>query len=297
MKKTLLLGVLLLCALLAGAQTKVAPKLVKGDKKTYTTESITNVAGQKELKMSSVGEISVIDQLADGYVLELVTKKVESNTEADLVGRLMAVSEELTVNVPMRVQTDKDGHVLKMLNFSEVQQKTQAAISKIVDELIDQYPAAAMVSKDKIVEQLKTAISEKTLLSGFNAGTNPLVLNGKTISMGAQEEYVNELGLKMKRMFFPAADGTITATSTMNTSKDDIKQMIIQQVERLAPEQAEMVKQNIDMLIQSGAIKFEITEKAVYTLNADGWLKSITAESERNATGQKSSQKTTVTLQ
>ena len=297
MKKTLLLGVLLLCALLAGAQTKVAPKLVKGDKKTYTTESITNVAGQKELKMSSVGEISVIDQLADGYVLELVTKKVESNTEADLVGRLMAVSEELTVNVPMRVQTDKDGHVLKMLNFSEVQQKTQAAISKIVDELIDQYPAAAMVSKDKIVEQLKTAISEKTLLSGFNAGTNPLVLNGKTISMGAQEEYVNELGLKMKRMFFPAADGTITATSTMNTSKDDIKQMIIQQVERLAPEQAEMVKQNIDMLIQSGAIKFEITEKAVYTLNADGWLKSITVESERNTTDQKSSQKTTVTLQ
>jgi hypothetical protein len=297
MKKTLLLGVLLLCALLAGAQTKVAPKLVKGDKKTYTAESIINVAGQKELKMSSVGEISVIDQLADGYVLELVTKKVESNTEADLVGRLMAVSEELTVNVPMRVQTDKDGHVLKMLNFSEVQQKTQAAISKIVDELIDQYPAAAMVSKDKIVEQLKTAISEKTLLSGFNAGTNPLVLNGKTISMGAQEEYVNELGLKMKRMFFPAADGTITATSTMNTSKDDIKQMIIQQVERLAPEQAEMVKQNIDMLIQSGAAKFEITEKAVYTLNADGWLKSITAESERNAMGQKSSQKTTVTLQ
>ena len=297
MKKTLLLGVLLLCALLAGAQTKVAPKLVKGDKKTYTTESIINVAGQKELKMSSVGEISVIDQLADGYVLELVTKKVESNTEADLVGRLMAVSEELTVNVPMRVQTDKDGHVLKMLNFSEVQQKTQAAISKIVDELIDQYPAAAMVSKDKIVEQLKTAISEKTLLSGFNAGTNPLVLNGKTISMGAQEEYVNELGLKMKRMFFPAADGTITATSTMNTSKDDIKQMIIQQVERLAPEQAEMVKQNIDMLIQSGAAKFEITEKAVYTLNADGWLKSITTESERNGMGQKSSQKTTVTLQ
>ena len=294
MKKTLLLGVLLLCALLAGAQTKVAPK---GDKKTYTTESIINVAGQKELKMSSVGEISVIDQLADGYVLELVTKKVESNTEADLVGRLMAVSEELTVNVPMRVQTDKDGHVLKMLNFSEVQQKTQAAISKIVDELIDQYPAAAMVSKDKIVEQLKTAISEKTLLSGFNAGTNPLVLNGKTISMGAQEEYVNELGLKMKRMFFPAADGTITATSTMNTSKDDIKQMIIQQVERLAPEQAEMVKQNIDMLIQSGAAKFEITEKAVYTLNADGWLKSITTESERNGMGQKSSQKTTVTLQ
>ncbi len=297
MKKTLLLGVLLLCALLAGAQTKVAPKLVKGDKKTYTTESIINVAGQKELKMSSVGEISVIDQLADGYVLELVTKKVESNTEADLVGRLMAVSEELTVNVPMRVQTDKDGHVLKMLNFSEVQQKTQAAISKIVDELIDQYPAAAMVSKDKIVEQLKTAISEKTLLSGFNAGTNPLVLNGKTISMGAQEEYVNELGLKMKRMFFPAADGTITATSTMNTSKDDIKQMIIQQVERLAPEQAEMVKQNIDMLIQSGAAKFEITEKSVYTLNADGWLKSITTESERNGMGQKSSQKTTVTLQ
>ncbi len=297
MKKTLLLGVLLLCALLAGAQTKVAPKLVKGDKKTYTTESITNVAGQKELKMSSVSEISVIDQLADGYVLELVTKKVESNTEADLVGRLMAVLEELTVNVPMRVQTDKDGHVLKMLNFSEVQQKTQAAISKIVDELIDQYPAAAMVSKDKIVEQLKTAISEKTLLSGFNAGTNPLVLNGKTISMGAQEEYVNELGLKMKRMFFPAADGTITATSTINTSKDDIKQMIIQQVERLAPEEAEMVKQNINMLIQSGAIKFEITEKAVYTLNADGWLKSITAESERNTTDQKSSQKTTVTLQ
>ena len=41
------------------------------------------------------------------------------------------------------------------------------------------------------------------------------------------------------------------------------------------PSQAEMIKQNIDMVMQSGMMKIEMTEDTTYELQDDGWVKSI----------------------
>jgi pyruvate/2-oxoglutarate dehydrogenase complex dihydrolipoamide dehydrogenase (E3) component len=55
-----------------------------------------------------------------------------------------------------------------------------------------------------------------------------------------------------------------------------------------------MVKSNIDMLM--GNLKFEDTEKAIYTLSSDGWAKTIVAERSRELMGQKMSTKVSTTL-
>jgi len=67
-------------------------------------------------------------------------------------------------------------------------------------------------------------------------------------------------------------------------------------VEKSLPDQADMIKQNIDQLMNSGMLKMEMKETASYELQPDGWVKSIKAESTHDAMGQKMKTTTTVTL-
>jgi len=80
----------------------------------------------------------------------------------------------------------------------------------------------------------------------------------------------------------------------MNMTKDELKQMIIAQLEKTMPDQAEMIKQNIDMMI--GQMAFDATEKATYEMGADGWVSSLTVENSTDAMGQKTNSTTTVKL-
>ena len=293
MKKLFLLSTMLLMALMSSAQTKVAPKMQKGDKKTYVTEIAASLNG-KEVKMKSVADYKVTDQTATGYVLEYTPTSFESDADkTDLIGRMMSLNEEMMKGISIRLVTDKEGRVTGIQNFDEVNRNIKDHAGKLIDELLASTPSIP-VSKDDLMKQIAYDITEAKLAESFQAVTSPLVLNGKTIAIGAQEEYTNN-GMKMKRMYFPSADGTITATGSLDMSKEQIKQLIIDEVSKVSPDQAEIVKQNIDMFMQS--MKIEINEKAVFTLQADGWVMTIKSESNNDSMGQKVSTTTTVTLQ
>lgn len=49
----------------------------------------------------------------------------------------------------------------------------------------------------------------------------------------------------MKRMYF-VNGRNVTVSGSANMSKEELKKLIIEQVEKMMPEQADMVKQNID---------------------------------------------------
>ncbi len=61
-------------------------------------------------------------------------------------------------------------------------------------------------------------------------------------------------------------------------------------------QQADMVKQNIDQLMDSGMLKMDMKEAVSYEVQPDGWVKSIKAEITNDAMGQKIKTTTTVTL-
>ena len=63
---------------------------------------------------------------------------------------------------------------------------------------------------------------------------------------GATESVNNEQGMKLKRMYFVVGKNIIT-NSTLDMTKDELKEFVLKQVEKVAPDQAEMVKQNIDV--------------------------------------------------
>ena len=153
-------------------------------------------------------------------------------------------------------------------------------------DLVHQY------KEEQFVEQL----TEQAITQQMQMNSSPFALNGKTITTGMQDEYLNHQGVKMMRTYSIGEDGTIEAASAIDMKPEEMKQMIIDQVEKLMPAQAEMIKQNIDALISSGMLKFKMDVKDVYNFQADGWASSITSEANSDMMGQKTTIKTTVRL-
>ena len=298
MKKILFLSALLTVAFAAQAQLKIAPKMQKGDVKNYTIVATNSIPMQGDCKITSGSKYTVVDATADGYVLDIETLEVQVEADANnITGKLMAAAEEMQKGVVIRVTTDKDGKPTKVLNLDELRPKMEKAADSAIDKLVADIPQLSQVIPDKSVlkNQFKECFTEETILRGLQESTSPLALNGKTIITGAQEEYTSKDGLKMKRMYFVNGQNII-ANSTLNMSKDEMKALLIKQVELRAPEQAQMVKDNIDQILDSGMLKIDMTQKDTYELQADGWPKSIVTENTTEMMGQQVVTKTTITL-
>ena len=180
-------------------------------------------------------------------------------------------------------------------------EKTQSPIlkemaDKLIDKLIETVPQITqMMSKDMLKQQVVESATEDNIVKSMLTSTSPLALNGMTVMTGAQDEYVNVAGIKMKRMFFVNGKN-ITTNSSMNMSNDEMKQLIIAQVEKMAPDQAEMIKKNIDAVMASGMIKIDMKGTATYELQDDGWVKTIKNEETQETMGQQAKTTATVTL-
>jgi len=296
MKKLFFISMMLMTMAVAQAQLKVAPKMQKGDVKNYATTSVIEIPGQSPLTIRQVSSISVTAAAANGYTLAMTVKEVTSDAGAgNIAGQLISASQELMKGFTLQLATDADGKVQKIVNYAEIQQLLNKRCEEFIEQMVKTVPQLAQM-KDAMKQQIVEGTSEASLVRTIQEVTSPLSLNGKTLMTGAQEEYVNEQGMKMKRMYFVNGNN-VTTNSSLNMTKDEMKAYIIQKVEQTLPEQADMVKQNIDQLMESGMMKMEMTETATFELQADGWVKSIKAENTSNAMGQQTKSTTTVTLQ
>lgn len=299
MKKLMFVSFLLTAAMAAQAQmgVKIAPKMAKGTEKVYVTKSTVTIPGQKEVNMTIDTKYSVVEATADGYLMEAVVTSFQSDvTNDNIAGKILTASEEMMKGLKIRLATNKDGKVEKIANYAELKPQMETMSDKLVEKLLEAIPQLAqMMSKEQIKAQMAESINEEKLVKSMQNTTSVLTLNGKTLMTGAQEEYVNDMGIKMKRMFFVNGKN-ITTNANMNMSKDELKALVIAQVEKMAPEQASVVKENIDTVMDSGMIKIDVKETATYELADDNWVKSIKADVTNESMGQKMTVATSVTL-
>ena len=286
---------MMLMALVANAQLKVAPKMAKGIEKTYVTETTMSLPGQGDVKMTIENKYRVADATPDGFLWDVVTTDVKMEAAPDnIVGKLMGAAEEMMLGQTLNVATDKDGKLLKIVNFEELKPKMEQLANELMDKMVKELPQLE-AAKDMLGQQIKGSINEEKLVSTFRDATSIMALNGKAIMTGAQEDIVNSDGFKMKRMYFVNGKN-ITTNSSLNMTKDDMKDMIIKQVEQNAPDQAAMIKENIDQLMESGMLKIDVKEKATYELADDGWVKALKVENTTESMGQSSTTTSVVTL-
>lgn len=281
MRKLFLTSVVLLVALMAQAQTKIAPKLENGFKAVYTEKSTISMMG-KELAINSDNEYVVSDVTPDGAVITVTNTAMDlpSTEGMDPVSAMMLMSAQITKGSVVKLVVNADGVPQQILNLDEVKEKAGKTIETIVASMFDTMPELSQaMSKEDLKENLMVALTEEKLLDDFDV----LALNGKTIANGYQDTFTNGDGMKMKRMYFVAGK-KIISNATLDMTKDDLKELIIKQVEKEAPEQAQMIKENIDMVM--GQLKFEATEKNTYQLQDNGWPASINSEKSQDSMGQ-----------
>ena len=280
MKKLFVTSVVLLMALMAQAQTKIAPKLENGFKAVYTEKSTINMMG-KELTYNSDNEYVVSDVTADGAVITVTNTAMDlpSMEGLDPVSAMLLMTAQINKGTTVKMAVNAEGVPQKILNLDEVKEKAGETIEVLVTNMFDAVPELSQaISKEDMIKQLVEVLSEEMLLND-----DVLALNGKTIANGYQDSFTNDDGMKMKRMYFMAGK-KIISNATLDMSKDDLKEYIIKKIEEEAPEQAQMVKDNIDMLM--GQLKFDATEKHTYEMQANGWPASITSEESKDSMGQ-----------
>ena len=297
MKKIMMVSLMLTIAMALQAQVKVAPKMEKGTVKTYVAEATITLPGQGDVKVTADSKYSITDAKADSYVLEMVSTDVKTECEpGNIAGKLVAAAQEMMKDAVVRATLDKDGRIQNILNGDEVKERVDKQADAFIDQMLADVPQlAGVVSKDALKQQVSQALTVEGLVQTLQQATSPLALNGKTIASGSQEEFVSQEGLKMKRMYFVNGK-TIIANSVMNMTEDEMKQTIIKQVEKSAPDQAQMIKDNIDQLMSTGMLKMDHKETATYELQDDGWVKSIVVDSTTETMGQTVVSKSIVTL-
>ena len=287
MKKLMMVSLLLTVAMALQAQVKVAPKMQKGTVKTYVADATITLPGQGDVKVTADSKYTITDTTADGFVLEMVSTDVKTECDpGNITGKLMAAAEEMMKGAVVKAAVDKEGRIQNILNGEEVKARIDTQADAFIDQMITDVPQlAGIVSKENLKKQVTSSLTVEGLIETLQSSTSPLALNGKTIMTGNQEEFVNKDGMKMKRLYFVNGK-TIIANSAMNMTEEEMKQLIIKQVEKSAPDQAQMVKDNIDQLMSSGMLKMNHKETATYELDDDGWVKSIVVESTTETMGQ-----------
>ena len=291
MKKIFFTSIVLLMSFVAQAQTKIALKLENGFKAVYTEKSTINMMG-KELTINSDDEYVVSNVTANGAVITVTNTGMDipSTEGMDPVSAMLLMSAQLTKGSVVKLAVNADGVPQSVLNLDEVKEKAGEIIGALVTNMFNTMPELSQaVSKEDLTGQLLNTISEEMLLDNFDV----LALNGKSIANGYQDTYTNSDGLKMKRMYFIAGK-KIISNATLDMNKDDLKAFIISQVEKEDPEQAQMVKDNIDMLM--GQLKIEASEKHTYQLQDNNWPASITTEESKDSMGQSMKVSSTIEL-
>ncbi len=289
MKKLFVSLVLLAVVVCGQAQVKIAPRMEVGQKMVYG--NVTNMTVQmQEITTTSTMTYEVKEKTAEGFVVDMkLTDMAVSGGEASL-GDLMNIVSKLVADQTVRIATDHDGVPTKIMNWEEVKAGLLESSNKLMDELYASHPEiAGVLPRESLKNELEQQLTEEELLKGVVLSpTSAFVMNGKTVSNLAKESYQNAQDIKMSRTYYLSDGGkTITAMSKVDMNMDDMKKMIIDQVEQRTPEQAAAVKENIDAIINSGMLKIDGSETSVYELQENGWLKSINLVSNMDIMGQK----------
>ena len=292
MRKLLSLSILLLITLVSYAQqVKVSPTLEKGMRKTYVTESVTEIQGQKPITLQTETQYEVTDVTPDGYTVTITVTKADFNHDINsIASRVLTLSTEMMKGVTSSCATDKDGQIIKLLNYEDI----RSASEKMLDDLLKEVPLPQGMSADALKPQILKNITEESLLKTTQMNTGIMGLNGKTITSGMEEEYTLDQGIKMKRTYKVNPDGSILATGVLGMTMDELKNMVISQLEKANPAQAESIKGQIDAVIAN--LKLEVTDNSTFTFAPDGWVDTLQSEVSTQGMGAKTVVRSTIRL-
>lgn len=296
MKKMILASVMLVLSLTMQAQVRVLPKMNVGDKYVYDCTTISQLPNQQKMTAKSTMEFYVSQKTADGSIVDVTMTEMTSNSDNDLTSMLMNMTEGMLKGVKIRVAVNAKGVAQRITNFSEIKQKCSTYFDSFINRLYTEHPQMANVMpKENLKAESMKTVTEEVLLHGItNTATNPLSLNGKTITEGMTDNYTNSVDIKMKRTYHVLGANKFSTHAASNMSKEELKAFLIKNDSQ--PDKLEEFKRDLDTLLESGSLNLEATEDNVFDFNANKWPRRIETKSHINLMGSETTISATSTL-
>ena len=289
MKKTFLTAALLLTVALAQAQAfmKVTPTLKVGEVKTYVTESKTVTKDGTKTKKSEI-RFSVLKEMAEGFIVEVLQTKEEDKKSEDVMERLASLDSELLLNQPVRLVISKEGLPVGIASFPQLKQMLTTKIGFVLNDLYTQKPEIAQQTpKDTLLNRIAEGIEVDKILKDYTTPGNVMSLNGKTIVIGFQENFDLD-GIKMKRTLMPTGGGkSVMEMLTSDMTPEDFKALIMKQLENADEASKKEAEAQIDEAIKSGLLSMKAGGKGTYNYGDDFWPTSITQDIDIEQAGEK----------
>jgi hypothetical protein len=289
MKKTFLTAALLLTVALAQAQAfmKVTPTLKVGEVKTYVTESKTVTKDGTKTKKSEI-RFSVLKEMAEGFIVEVLQTKEEDKKSEDVMERLASLDSELLLNQPVRLVISKEGLPVGIASFPQLKQMLTTKIGFVLNDLYTQKPEIAQQTpKDTLLNRIAEGIEVDKILKDYTTPGNVMSLNGKTIVIGFQENFDLD-GIKMKRTLMPTGGGkSVMEMLTSDMTPEDFKALIMKQLEKADEASKKEAEAQIDEAIKSGLLSMKAGGKGTYNYGDDFWPTSITQDIDIEQAGEK----------
>lgn len=298
MKKTFLTAALLLTVALAQAQAfmKVTPTLKVGEVKTYVTESKTVTKDGTKTKKSEI-RFSVLKEMAEGFIVEVLQTKEEDKKSEDVMERLASLDSELLLNQPVRLVISKEGLPVGIASFPQLKQMLTTKIGFVLNDLYTQKPEIAQQTpKDTLLNRIAEGIEVDKILKDYTTPGNVMSLNGKTIVIGFQENFDLD-GIKMKRTLMPTGGGkSVMEMLTSDMTPEDFKALIMKQLEKADEASKKEAEAQIDEAIKSGLLSMKAGGKGTYNYGDDFWPTSITQDIDIEQAGEKVTINEVITL-
>lgn len=289
MKKTFLTAALLLTVALAQAQAfmKVTPTLKVGEVKTYVTESKTVTKDGTKTKKSEI-RFSVLKEMVEGFIVEVLQTKEEDKKSEDVMERLASLDSELLLNQPVRLVISKEGLPVGIASFPQLKQMLTTKIGFVLNDLYTQKPEIAQQTpKDTLLNRIAEGIEVDKILKDYTTPGNVMSLNGKTIVIGFQENFDLD-GIKMKRTLMPTGGGkSVMEMLTSDMTPEDFKALIMKQLEKADEASKKEAEAQIDEAIKSGLLSMKAGGKGTYNYGDDFWPTSITQDIDIEQAGEK----------
>jgi hypothetical protein len=168
MKKILFTGFLFLMIFKSYGQINMNDSTVqaigywdKGEKQTYyITQDKYKIKGADTTKRSIIKyyvDVTVVDSTENSYIIDWFYRDFDIQSEDDKISKaLMAISEDMT----MRIKTDEMGSFEEVVNWEEIRDHIQKALSHFKDLFKEEYKVAPKIL-DNIIIQTQAMFSTK----------------------------------------------------------------------------------------------------------------------------------------
>lgn len=241
---------------------------------------------------NSVRKYKVVSKDPNGYTIELsYLANYKSDQYKSFTADLMTTIFNSLVGTKLIFKTDKNGHLIKLANSSEVQINAMRKITAAIRKMALDYPVLQNEQqRENVIDNIRKMLSEKNFINPESPENLLFSLYGKEAKLDNIETYYAEprwaflAGFAFKRsrqykLSTEKGEAKFEVISQIDMTNSERKQMVLNTLAASNPQNQDYirkVKDNIDVFLQNNGITdYKEDVKSTLLMKNNNWVRFV----------------------